>query len=226
MMIGKSPINRSVIFAALLLAWMSIWGTWIPHQTAALTQQGLDFAEWSTFLPDVRSGDLPHYPDLLRAAFGLCTVALCLNSRYSERAWLRWSPHLAGFFTGILLLPPYPGGFSLAIFSFWWSGYPYQFIAALLTISLCLVSAMTMKREDRWIGLTSLVTILPSLTLGWLAYTGLKRPFEAHYAHHLSPGWGTIFFFSGLLTAMLLQILLLTAFKNKTGQISDPNFTE
>ena len=64
---------------ALLVAWAGAWAAWVPHRSLGLTQNAIDLAEWSTFLPEVRFGGLRTMPEMLRLAITLCSVALAVG---------------------------------------------------------------------------------------------------------------------------------------------------
>lgn len=199
----------------LFLAWLGVFGSWIAHPTAALTQQGLDFAEWSTFLLDVRNGPMTLHPDLLRGAFGLIAVALCFAVEDIPNAWLRVMTRAGGFLTGILLLPPYPGGFGWWMITFWWNNYRLQFILASITLVACILSFLSGKkvRINDTVGLISLCAFY----LAIISMIRLSGPFQIHYSHPLRLGWGVIFFIGGSLTAAAFS--LYNSIKEKRARL-------
>ena len=62
--------------AGLLLAWLGLWGAWVTHRVVSLRQNALDFAEWATYLPVVRSGEITLMPDILRLGVALAVIRL------------------------------------------------------------------------------------------------------------------------------------------------------
>ena len=67
----RHPFFRLV---ALVLALVGYWSPWLTHATAALRLNGYELSEWITFLPGVRSGELP----LSRLLFLLPLACLAL----------------------------------------------------------------------------------------------------------------------------------------------------
>ncbi len=187
--------------AALGLAWLGIWGAWIPHRTASLTQNAIDLAQWAGILNDVRFGSLGHVPDLLRLAVALAGVALAVGAGMLHNHWLRWGVRLAALLPGLVLLPPYPFvlqlwnsdeyGRRFVIASFLWIGVA----ASLLTDRL----AWQMRRAL----LAGLGVAAAALGAG--TFLALRHPFEAHYASPVLPGWGVLAFVVGLAAASVIQ---------------------
>jgi hypothetical protein len=130
---------------ALLAAWAGAWAAWIPHRSLGLTQNAIDLAEWSTFLPEVRFGGLRLMPEMLRLAVTLCSVALAVAAGALENRWLRWAARLLAFLPGIVLLPPYPH-----LLQLWWSeSYGLRFVAALVGLLSPLVGVLA-DRLPAW----------------------------------------------------------------------------
>src|SRR5688572_10598001 len=67
----RHPLFR---LAALVLALVGYWSPWLTHAAAALRLNGYELSEWITFLPGVRSGELP----LSRLLFLLPLACLAL----------------------------------------------------------------------------------------------------------------------------------------------------
>lgn len=195
-MLADSRWRVQVVLALLAAGWMGIWGPWIPHPTAALTQNALDLAEWATFLSDVRYEGLRLMPEVLRLGLALSVVALGVAAGSIEPLPLRWLVRLVAAIPGLVLLPPYP-----SLLNPIGSGYEWRMVAALvlwLGIGLTLFSDRLAGR-----GRSGLVAALSGLAAvaGWWAYLALRRPFQAHYNHALPPGWGVIVFGLGLAAA-------------------------
>lgn len=67
---------HGLLTAALLVGWLGFWGPWLAHPAAALQLNAYELSEWVTFLPAVRSGEVP----LNRLAFlipSACLAVLC-----------------------------------------------------------------------------------------------------------------------------------------------------
>ncbi len=130
--------HRYFRLAALALALVGYWSPWLTHSSAALRLNGYELSEWVTFLPGVRSGELP----LSRLVFllPLACLALLLSAvatrvpvrleapplgqapaRAPERprtglaaalpampAAWGWVLLLAGLVCAFVLFPPYP----------------------------------------------------------------------------------------------------------------------
>jgi hypothetical protein len=188
---------------ALLLAWVGIWGAWIPHQAVSLTQNAIDFAEWSTFLNDVRYGNLSLMPDVLRLAVGLCVIAMAVGAGVFEKLRLRWALRVVGLLPALVLLPPYPD-----LLKLWFSesyGRRFGVVSVIVVgVALTILTDRLAWKVRRFviIGASSLAVIS-----GLWAFLTLVKPFQSHYAHTIYPGWGAIVFFAGLLIAAIVQIV-------------------
>ena len=66
--------HRYFRLAAVAAALVGYWSPWLTHPAAALRLNGYELSEWITFLPGVRSGDLP----LSRLLFLLPLACLAL----------------------------------------------------------------------------------------------------------------------------------------------------
>ncbi len=188
---------------ALLLAWVGIWGAWIPHPAVSLTQNAFDFAEWSTYLNDVRYGDMTAMPDVLRLAVGLCVIAMAVGVAAFEDVWLRWGLRVVGLLPALVLLPPYPD-----LMKLWFSeSYGRRFgVVSIIVVGVAL-TALTDRlswsvRRLVMIGLSGL-----AIVSGLWAFLTLVQPFQHHYAHPIYPGWGAVVFFAGLVSAIVVHII-------------------
>jgi hypothetical protein len=216
--------RQQIALLALIVAWLGIWGAWVPNVAASLSQNIFYLAEWSTFLPSVRSGEIRLAPDALRASAALCVIALLVCAQAIETVQLRWLVRLAAaapiFF---VLLPPYPD-----VFQLWWSpSYGARFGAASLlgigfavSIFIGCLSAASQR----------LVIVAACLLAAVTAIVGLIfliPPFQADYATDFGTGWGSIAFFAGLALTMLAQVLpdrsIHRRQEMKTGQLPDPS---
>lgn len=201
----RAELRRAdgLALAALGLAWLGIWGAWIPHKTAGLTQNADVLAYWSGVLPEVRSGPLALMPDLLRLGIALASVALSVSAGAIRSPWLRWAVRLVALLPGLILLPPYPFVLDL------WNSPEYgrRFIIAMVL----------------WLGVpaSGLMDLLPGAVrralvivlaaggaaLGGWAFVALSAPFAARYAQAIPPGWGVVAFVAGLALASLVQAI-------------------
>lgn len=66
--------HRQFRLAAVAAALLGYWSPWLTHAAAALRLNGYELSEWITFLPGVRSGELP----LSRLLFLLPLACLAL----------------------------------------------------------------------------------------------------------------------------------------------------
>jgi hypothetical protein len=186
---------------ALLVAWAGAWAAWVPHRSLGLTQNAIDLAEWSTYLPEVRFGGLRLMPELLRLAITLCSVALAVAAGALENRWLRRVARLLAFLPGVVLLPPYPH-----LMQLWWSeSYGLRFIAALVGLLSPLVGVLcdrlsTVARRALLIGVS-----LAAAALGLRAFLALRGQLAAYYPEPIAVGRGALMFLAGLLAAALLQ---------------------
>jgi len=206
--------------AALALAIIGVWGAWIFNAPVALTQNAFYLAEWSTFLLDVRYGGLRAAPEILRAGIALAALGGAVALAIIPNFWRRWAARLALIPIGLNLLPPYPD-----VFSLWWSpSYGGRFMAASilwLGLAACLWLDRRSVKLRRWVIVGCVLASMGSA--GW-GYGQLIRPFEAHYALTLRPGWGLIVFFAGLLISagvnLRLQWSRRTDRENQKGPVA------
>ena len=189
--------------AALGLAWLGIWGVWIPHKTAGLTQNADVLAYWSGVLPEVRFGPLALMPDLLRLGIALASLALAVSAGTLRSPWLRWAVRLLALLPGFILLPPYPFVLDL------WNSPEYgrRFIVAMVLWLGVPASGLT----DLLPGVVrrALVVVLAvgGAALGGWAFGALRTPFAVRYAQAILPGWGVVAFIAGLTIASIAQAI-------------------
>lgn len=184
-----------------MIAWVGLWGAWIPHPTAALTHNAIDLAEWSGFLSDVRFGDLHGMPDVLRMGIASAVIALAFSAGTIQKPVTRWVVRLLALLMVIVLLPPYP-----QVFDLWRSEeYGVRFLTAAGAF-LGIVLSGVMDFAPGWLRRAGI--ILASIAAIWQAlraYLAFGSPFSAHYAypipHPIPPGWGVLFFVGGLIIA-------------------------
>lgn len=209
-MSSKKPISLEIYtLAVLIFVWVGVWGAWIGHKTVALTQNAIDLAEWSDYLTDVRFGELAGTPDRLRLAVGLAMVVLALGAGAVSNGWIRWGIRLLAAVPVVVMLPPYP-----FLLDLWWSdSYGVRFIVAVLA----LVGIAANVIVDRLPGLVRRISIIVlsvlGVGLGMWAFFVLRSPFEAHYASSITPGWGALLFWVGLVLASAFQIVATYAGK-------------
>lgn len=187
---------------ALALAWVGVWGAWIPHKTAGLTQNAVDLAAWSGLLIDVQAGPLGAVPDLLRLGIALGLLALAVTAGALESAALRWGARIAAALPGLVLLPPYP-----AVLRPWTAeALPRFVIGAGLWLGIAAsFFADRLPAQARRIAAAALA--LGGAVLGGWTFALLRRPFAAHYAAPIPPGWGVAAFVGGLAIAATLEAL-------------------
>jgi hypothetical protein len=189
----------------LALAWIGIWGAWIPHQTASLSQNALYLAEWATFLPEVRFGDLARVPEWLRLAVSLVSVTLAVGAGGLGKRWLRWMIRLAALTPGLIMLPPYP-----ELLKLWWSeAYGLRFVMAAVVWVGVATSVLSDSLPDQL--RRGLVAVLSGLAagLGSWAFLTLRSRFEVYYATRIAPGWGVLLLLGGLVLVAILQLSTL-----------------
>ena len=212
----RAPIT----LIGLIAAWLGLWGAWVPSSTASLSQNLFYLAEWSTFLPGVRSGEIRLAPEVLRLAAALAVAALILAAEDIHRGWVRWLVRIGlAVPVIIVLMPPYPDFLHL-----WWSpSYGARF-GADSVLALALVASLFVGRLaalGRRIGVAALCGLALAAAILGLIY--LLPPFQADYATPLGAGWGLAAFFAGLIVAALAQAAPSSRpGENKTGQLSDP----
>lgn len=214
-----SPSRDMWTVAALVMAWLGMWGAWIADASAGLTQNAFYLSEWSTFLPDVRYGSLRPVPEVMRLALALGALALAVGLGSIPNRWLRWCARLLlAAPIGLLLLPPYPD-----VFSLWWSpSYGGRFAAASVVwigLAACWLLDRRGVKRRRWsVAACAGGAILSAGVSSYLLF----QPFRALYARELLPGWGLIGFLLGLALAAAIQLSLLIAqpsgAENKRGQ--------
>jgi hypothetical protein len=209
--------NDRIGIAALILAWLGLWGAWISQRVVSLRQNALDFAEWSTFLPTVRSGEIILMPEVLRLGVALAVIALAVASSSLPTFAMRAGVRALAFIPGFLLLPPYP--FTLQL---WWSdSYGWRFTAASIALAGVAASFLLDRLAERRRRMIVLLLSVIGAILAAMAYAVLRQPFAVLYNHALWPGWGMLAFMVGLIIAAVMQINLLitqTRTAKQTGQ--------
>lgn len=217
-MIGRAQ-RDPITLIGLAAAWLGLWGAWVPHDTASLSQNLFYLAEWSTFLPGVRSGEIRLAPEALRLAAALGIAALMIAAQSIERGWARWLLRLAlGLPVIIVLMPPYPDFLQM-----WWSpSYGARFGAdsVLIIVLAASIFAGRVPTGARRILVAVLCALgLASAVVG-LVY--LLPPFQADYSEPLSAGWGLAAFFAGMVVAALAQAAPERAFEPVRGKQNGP----
>lgn len=198
---AKPSTLDAAALAALALAWVGLWGAWVPHTTAGLTQNAFVLAYWSGVLPEVRWGRLGFMPDAVRLAIALAVVALALAAGAIRSPWLRWAVRLVALVPGLILLPPYP-----FVLDLWRSDvYGRRFVIAAAAWLGVAAAALVDRLPDAVRRALIIVLALAGAGLGIRAFAALRGPFAARYAAPIPPGWGFVLFAGGLLAAALLQ---------------------
>jgi hypothetical protein len=190
--------REQIALAALDLAWLGLWGAWIPHVTASLTQNVFYLAEWSTFLIDVRTGGLRLAPDALRLSAALAGCALMAGLERVGPPWLRWTARVGlGAPILVVLLPPYPD-----VFQAWFSpAYGIRFGTASVIGAGIIASARVGRLSTQARGWLVIGLGLAGIGAALAGMIALCPPFQVHYATPLWPGWGSDLFMGGLLAA-------------------------
>lgn len=197
----EEKLRERFTVAALLAAWIGIWGAWIPSQVGALRQNAFDMAEWATFLPEVRSGTLNVIPDILRLSIALITIAVAWRSLKIERVWLRWGIRFACIVPSLLLMPPYP-----FVMQLWGSeSYGLRFTVAsftLIGVGLSPVAGRVPKQI--WSAANAGLSLLAAGSALY-TYLALQGSFSIRYGVKIEAGWGFIVFIIGLLLSVLME---------------------
>lgn len=202
---AKSLQPDRIALLALMVAWVGMWGAWIPHHTASLTQNAVYLADWSDVLLEVRAGPLAGIPNLLRLALALAVVGLAMALGSVRCIGLRWVLRGLSSLPGLVLLPPYP-----QVLALWRSDtYGMRFVVAMVLWAGVATSVLTdllpPKVRSGLVGTLSVV----AAALGTWSFLMLRRPFEVRYAHSIPAGWGVSAFVIGLVVAALLQVAVL-----------------
>jgi hypothetical protein len=192
-----------LLVGGLLAAWVGVWGAWLAHPSAGLTQSALDVAHVARQrLPDVLYGRGGAWPDLLLASVALANVALSIAAEGLERPAIRWALRGLALLLILRLLPPYP-----FILDLWRSpDYGTRFAIAALAVVGWLVSLTTARWPDRVRSLALLGLTLAGLATGLWSALALERSFADATRLPFAPGWGLILYAAGLLVAALLSL--------------------
>jgi hypothetical protein len=200
--------RRQIVLVGLLAAWLGVWGAWIPSVSASLSQNVFMLAEWSTFLPGVRSGEIRLAPDALRlgAALGVC--ALVFATEFIPSKWIRWVVRIGTAVpVFIVLLPPYPD-----LLQMWGSpSYGARFGTASVVIAGLAASVFISKLPPvalRWVIVATGILAIAFAIFGLAA---LIPPFQAAYSSTVGAGWGLSAFFAGILISIVAGVQLAAA---------------
>ena len=215
----KRPDRDTIALVALVGAALGIWGAWIPGAVASLSQNVFYLAEWSTFLPGVRSGQIKLAPDILRLSAALGVVALLFAAQSIRSAWARWLVRaVVALPVLFVLLPPYPD-----VFQLWGSpSYGARFgVASLLGAGLiaCAFAGRLPARADRLLIAASCI-LASAAAIAGLAW--LMPPFQTDYAASLGFGWGGVLFFAGMVVAIAAQAVPESVFRRGPEKQNGP----
>ncbi len=123
----------------LLLATLSFFVPWAWHSDAALSPAARELAEWTTLLPQIRSGAPALFPSfLLRASLTMLAVLWGTHAHFTASKWGRLWRQFAALLLALLLLPP-PDFLSSAQAD---PNYQQQFVlslSAIIAISLLVI---------------------------------------------------------------------------------------
>ncbi|NDJ33615.1 MAG: hypothetical protein GYB64_03035 [Chloroflexi bacterium] len=194
--------RRLALLLALGLAWVGIWGAWIPHPTASLAQNAVDLAEWSTFLLDVRSGAIPLAPEILRLAVTLAIGAAAVGLHAVPQIGLRWLLRILALAPALVMLPPY----TALLTPFAATGYRMRLIVSVLAFILVAAALLLDQLPDRPRHLIAAGLSIGAIVCAVGAFNLLRGPFSAHYTDPIRLGIGGWLFILGLAAAALLLV--------------------
>lgn len=187
---------------ALALSWLGIWLAWIPHESAALTQNAFYFSEWSTFLPEVRFGGLRPVPEYLRMGVALACVALSWSAHVIPDWKTRWLVRAIAVLPAVIMLPPYPD-----LLRLWFSeSYGLRFTATSIGLIGVALSIIIDRQPERILHILIGVCSLVAGGLALYAYLTLRVPFNGYLVEPVQPGSGLILFVVSLLVVLLLEL--------------------
>jgi hypothetical protein len=182
--------------AMLVIAAISLWGAWIPAKAVALRVNAFDFAEWSTVLMQVRSGELRLFPEIIRIAIVLCGIALALKAGDIRNLWVRWLIRAAALLPAILVVPQFP---------FWLQdAHRVRFGIAVIGLIGVGLSALA-DRNERIRSWLIIGTAISAAVLAIWGYAVLSVPFAARYGGSMVIGWGLIAFVGMLVGAAVIE---------------------
>lgn len=218
-MMSKRLDRDTIALIALVGVGLGIWGAWIPNIAASLSQNVFYLAEWSTFLPGVRSGQIRLAPDILRLSAALGVIALLFAAQNLRSAWARRLLRAAAAIPVLfVLLPPYPDFLQM-----WWSpSYGARFgVASLLGAGLvaCAFARRIPASTNRLLIVISCILAVAAAIAG---LSSLIPPFQADYAVPLGAGWGGVMFFIGLILAIASQALPESVFRRSPEKQNGP----
>jgi hypothetical protein len=197
--VSAETVNRIGV-VMLLIAFLSLWGAWIPNPAVALRLNAFDMAEWSTVLMLVRAGNLHYVPDVLRLAPALCTIALALKAGDLKNLWARWGIRVLALLAVVLLMPQFP---------FWLSQENrLRFATAILTLIGIAISVLMDRYEGVRRGSIAGLSILAA-GIAIYGFVTLLPHFAARYGGSIGPGWGFVLFVVMLIGVSVLEGLRL-----------------
>jgi hypothetical protein len=198
----RSLPRKAWLIGGLLAAWVGVWGTWLAHESAGLTQGALDLAQVSQRLPDVLYGRLGGMPGLLRASVGLATITLSVAVGQVEDRVTRWALRALALILILRLLPPYPD-----LLALWRSpDYGGRFILATLALAGWVASLTAKRWPALWRHVVVLLLGLSALINGLWAYFALQHAFSTTAQLPFSPGWGLVLYGVGLLVTTIISL--------------------
>jgi hypothetical protein len=218
-MMLKRLDRDAIALVALIGVALGIWGAWIPNIAASLSQNVFYLAEWSTFLPGVRSGQIRLAPDTLRLSAALGVIALLFAAQNLRAAWARWLLRAAAAVPVLfVLLPPYPD-----VFQMWGSpSYGARFGVSSLLVAGLVASALAGRIPASTNRLMIVVSCILAAAAAIVGLSSLIPPFQADYAAPLGAGWGGVLFFAGLILAAASQALPESVFRHAPEKQNGP----
>jgi hypothetical protein len=189
------------------LAAIGYLGSWLAHDTAALTLSGVDMGAFTKFLPGVLDGSL----DVIRPFFYLppfvvvVSVALLIGARRLRYAWpVRVLALVLAVPVSLQLLPPAWSPATLMT-----SEFRLQALA-LVVCWLLLAGFWLLGRLPSWLsGLLSAVLALAAGLLSAWQFLAVKPAIDAVYRTPPGFGWGFFVCMVGLLVLTVASVLFV-----------------
>lgn len=191
------------VLAALAVALIGYFGSWVWHRAVGLNVTGVDLAEYVKFLPAYRAGQLR----LLRESFYMPLAAgslICglIASRRVLPLWLRWVAALLAIPLALAMLPPA-----------WSPGLLIQPEFRLQTVVLAgCIAALLLILVTRYFPDAIVLFMIALLSLAaaiWPAsgFLSMLPHIEALYKQPVHPGWGFWLSTTGFLLTALFAIV-------------------
>jgi hypothetical protein len=200
-------MRRQDVWLGLLgigLTLVGVWGTWVPHRTAALVLSGWDLAEYVKFLPGVAATRELFYLPVWCAGIALSLISSQGNHQPTNQQTNKPTHPPISLIPRIILivialalmvaiLPPYPH----TLTGYRSGEFRWRFILGVSGSLAVLVSGFSTRWPRRVVGALPVVLALVGAVPALWQFLEVRDAIERVYGASLGWGWGLGLFLIG-----------------------------